>query len=352
MSPSASTWIGGALVLLTLLCPAASLAQSDDGSDFYRGRQLTFAIASTPGGGYDSYGRLVARHLVKHIPGNPGNLVTNMTGAGGHLVGRYISEVAPRDGTWIAVVLPGTITAALYVDKAKLQYDPAKLVQLGSANSEVNLCFVRSDTGLKSLADAQAREVIVGGSADGGATREEPAVLNNLLGTKFKVVSGYPGTREIILAIEKGEVSGVCAMSLTAMALQRPQWLETGFIRPISQNHGQGSAALTAQGVMRATDLARTPEDRQVLELIYSQQLFGRPFVVAPGVPPARVAVLRRAFLDALQDKELLADAAKMRLDVGPVSGEELQTLVEKLYATPAHIISRATEALIYKPPS
>jgi tripartite-type tricarboxylate transporter receptor subunit TctC len=352
MTPSASTWIGGGLVLLSLLSPAASLAQSDDGAAFYRGRQFTFAIASTPGGGYDSYGRLVARHIVKHIPGNPGSLVTNMTGAGGHLVGRYISEVAPHDGTWIAVVLPGTITAALYVDKAKLQYDPAKLVQLGSANSEVNLCFVRSDTGLKSLADAQVREVILGGSADGGATREEPAVLNNLLGTKFKVVSGYPGTREIILAVEKGEVSGVCAMSLTAMALQRPQWLETGFIRPISQNHVQGSAALTAQGVMRATDLARTPEDRQVLELIYSQQLFGRPFVVAPGVPPARVAVLRKAFLEALQDKELLAEAAKMRLDVSPVSGDELQTLVEKLYATPAHIISRATEALVYKPPS
>jgi tripartite-type tricarboxylate transporter receptor subunit TctC len=351
MTPSASTWIGGALALLSLLSPAASLAQSDDGA-FYRGRQLTFAIASTPGGGYDSYGRLVARHIGKYIAGNPSSLVTNMTGAGGHLVGRYLSEVAPHDGTWIAVVLPGTITAALYVDKAKLQYDPAKLVQLGSANSEVNFCFVRSDTGVKSLADAQTREVVVGGSADGGATREEPAVLNNLLGTKFKVVSGYPGTREIILALEKGEVSGVCAMSLTAMALQRPQWVESGFIRPISQNHVQGNAALTAQGVMRATELARTPEDRQVLELIYSQQLFGRPFVVAPGVPPARVAVLRKAFLEALQDKELLAEAAKMRLDVSPVSGEELQTLVDKLYATPAHIISRATEALVYKPPS
>jgi len=352
MALSASPWIGRALVVIALACPTASIAQQDEPANFFRGRQLTIAIASSSGGGYDSYGRLVARHIVKHIPGNPGSVVTNMTGTGGHLVGRYVSEVAPRDGTWIAVVLPGTITAGLYVDKAKLQYDPSNLIQLGSANSEVDLCFVRTDTGVKTLADAQQHEIIVGGSADGGATRDEPAVLNNLICTKFKVVSGYPGTREIILALEKGEVSGVCAMSLGAMALQRPQWLESGFIRPISQNHAQGDAKLTTQGVMRATDLARSPEDRQALELIYGQQLFGRPFVVAPGVPPARVAMLRKAFWETMQDKDLIAEAAKMRLDVSPVSGEELQALVEKLYATPAHIITRATEALVYKPPS
>ena len=350
MTLSVSTLIGGTLVSLALVCPSA--AQEDEVAAFYRSHQLTFAIASTPGGGYDSYGRLVARHIVKHLPGHPGTIVTNMTGAGGHLVGRYISEVALRDGTWIALVLPGTITAALYADKAKFQYDPSKLIHLGSANSEVDLCFVRGDSGVKTLADVRTREVIVGGSADGGATRDEPAVLNNLLGTKFKVVSGYPGTRQIILAVEKNEVSGVCAMSLSSMALQRPQWLASGFIRPISQNHAKGDAALTAQGVMRATDLARSAEDRAVLELIYGQQLFGRPFVVAPGVPAARIAALRKALLETLRDKELLADAAKMRLDVEPVSGEELQALVEKLYATPAHIITRATQALVYKPPS
>ena len=352
MIPSVSTLIGRTFVALALVWPMASAAQEDDVATFYRSHQLTFAIASTPGGGYDSYGRLVARHIVKHLPGHPSTIVTNMTGAGGHLVGRYISEVAPRDGTWIALVLPGTITAALYADKAKFQYDPSKLIHLGSANSEVDLCFVRSDSGVKTLADVQTREVVVGGTADGGATRDEPAVLNNLLGTKFKVVSGYPGTRQTILAIESGEVSGVCAMSLSSMALQRPQWLASGFIRPISQNHAKGDPKLTAQGVTRAIDLARSAEDRQVLELIYSQQLFGRPFVVAPGVPPARVAALRKALLETLKDKELLADAAKMRLDVEPVSGEELQALVEKLYATPAHIITRATQALVYKPPS
>jgi tripartite-type tricarboxylate transporter receptor subunit TctC len=342
------------LLVLGLVLPAAAVlaqpgAQPDDG--FYRGKQLSFAVASSAGGGFDSYARLLARHIGKFVPGNPGSVVTNMSGAGGHLVGRYISEVAPRDGTWIALVLPGTITGALYVDKAKLQYDPSKLIHLGSASNEVDVCFVRHDSGIKTIADAQRREIVLGSTADGAATKEQAAVLNNLVGTRFRLVSGYPGTREIMLALEKNEVSGVCGMSLLALGLQRPQWIETGFVRPIVQNHAQGSASLTQQGVPRAVDLARSAEDRQVLELIYSQQSFRRPFVMAAGVPPARAALLRKALIAALKDPELLAEAQKMRLDIDRVSGEELQALVEKVYAAPPHIIARAADALIYRPP-
>lgn len=318
-------------------------AQSDTS---YKGAQITIAVASTAGGGYDSYARMIARHLGKHVPGNPSVVVTNMSGAGGNVVARYLSNAAPKDGTYIALVLPGTITGGLYVDKAKLQYDPSKLSHLGSANSEIDMCFVRSDAGVKTLADAQKIEVILGGSAEGGATREQPAALNALIGTRFKVVSGYPGTRQIVIAIERKEVSGVCGMSFSAMKLQRPQWLESGFLLPLSQNHMTGNPALTAKGVMRAIDLARSDEDRQVMQLIYSQQVFGRPFVMAQDVPPERLKIMRSAFLSALEDNELLADAAKLRLDINPVSGEELQALVAKLYATPAHIIKRAGDAL------
>jgi tripartite-type tricarboxylate transporter receptor subunit TctC len=337
---------GAAAISLCLALPWPSLAQPADEAAFPKGTQLTLGIASTPGGGYDSYGRLVARHIGKYLPGNPAVVPTNMTGAGGNVLARYMTDVAPRDGTWLALVLPATVTGGLYQDRSKLGYDPSKLVHLGSANSEIDMCFVRADAGIATLAEARDKQVVLGASAEGGATREQPAVLNHLLGTKFKIISGYPGTREIILAIEKGEVSGVCGISFSGMKLQRPQWVESGFIRPISQNHIQGSPALTAQGIVRAPDLARSPEDRQVLELIYSQQVFGRPFVMAEGVPPARVALLRKAFLSALKDEQLLADAEKMRLDINPVSGEELQALVERLYATPPHIIKRAAEAL------
>ena len=191
---------GGAAAVLALMLSVAARAQ-DDAATFYKGAQITIAVASTAGGGYDSYARLVARHLGKHIPGAPSIVVTNMTGAGGNLVARYLSNVAPRDGTYIALVLPGTITGGLYVDKAKLQYDPSRLSHLGSANSEIDMCFVRADAGVKTLAEARQKEVIVGGSAEGGATREQPAALNSILGTKFKIVSGYPGTREIVLAV-------------------------------------------------------------------------------------------------------------------------------------------------------
>ena len=180
----------------------AGVAHAQDKTT-YQGAQITIAVASTAGGGYDSYARMVARHLGKHVPGNPTIVVTNMSGAGGNVVGRYLSNAAPKDGTYIALVLPGTVTGGLYLDKAKLQYDPSRLSHLGSANSEIDMCFVRSDAGVKTLADVREKEVILGGSAEGGATREQPAVLNALIGTRFKIVSGYPGTREIIIAIER-----------------------------------------------------------------------------------------------------------------------------------------------------
>ena len=209
------------------------------------------------------------------------------------------------------------------------------------------MCFVRADAGVKTLADVAGERGHPRRQRRGRRdAREQPAVLNAIAGTRFKVVSGYPGTREIIIAIERNEVSGVCGMSFSAMKLQRPQWLQSGFIMPLSQNHMTGNPELTRNGVMLAVDLARSDEDRQVLQLIYSQQEFGRPFVMAQGVPAARLKIMRGAFLAALKDKDLLADAAKLRLDVNPVSGDELQALVTKLYATPAHIIKRAGDAL------
>jgi tripartite-type tricarboxylate transporter receptor subunit TctC len=350
---SLAAWARATGAVATWFClalPWPCLAQSADDPTFPKGTQLTLGIASTPGGGYDSYGRLVARHIGKYLPGQPAVVPTNMTGAGGNVLARYMTDVAPRDGTWFALVLPATVTGGLYQERSKLGYDPSKLVHLGSANSEIDMCFVRADAGIRNLAEARDTQVVLGASAEGGATREQPAVLNHILGTKFKIISGYPGTREIILAIEKGEVSGVCGISYSGMKLQRPEWLDSGFIRPVSQNHVEGSPALTAQGVLRAVDLVKSPEDRQVLELIYSQQVFGRPFVMAEGVPQARVRVLRKALIEVLKDDQLRADAERMRLDINPVSGEALQALVEKLYATAPHIIRRAAEALKGQP--
>jgi hypothetical protein len=172
-----------------------------------------------------------------------------------------------------------------------------------------------------------------------------------MTGAKMRIVSGYPGTREITVAIEKGEVHGLCGFSWSSLQAQRPDWLKTGFIRVIVQEHDKGHPALNRLGVPRAVDFAKSPENRRIMELIYSSETFGRPYMMPPGVPAERVAALRQAFLSALRDKELLADAEKIGLEIDPISGEELQALAERIYATPAAVVEQARQAVMYKAP-
>jgi hypothetical protein len=176
-------------------------------------------------------------------------------------------------------------------------------------------------------------------------------MLNNMTGSKIRLVSGYPGTREITLAIEKGEVKGLCGFSWSSLQAQRPDWLKSGFIRVIVQEHDKGHPDITKMGVPLAVDFARTPENRRVMELIYSSETFGRPYMMSPGVPADRVAALRKAFMETLRDPELLAEARRIGLVIDPISGEELQALAEKLFATPVAIVEQAKQALIYKAP-
>ena len=312
--------------------------------------QVTIGVASTAGGGYDSYARLIAAHLPKYLPGKPTVVIVNMSGAGGNMLARYISHSVPRDGSWMALVLPSTITSGLYEDKSRLQYDPSKLIQIGSPNSEIDLCFARADSGVQNLDDSHRKALTVGASAVGGSTRDQPLALNTALGTKFRIVAGYPGTREILLAIERGEVEGVCGMSYSGMKLQKPDWLASGFLKPIFQNHMRGDPGLLAQGVKTVADASMPELDRRALELIYAQQDFGRPFVVAETTPRDRVDLLRYAFDSVLQDPELQADALRMQLDIHPVSGKVLQELAEQLYAAPEDVVKRAN-ALIRSAP-
>jgi tripartite-type tricarboxylate transporter receptor subunit TctC len=342
------TAVGGIACLILVALPAWG---QDGIADFYKGKTVTLLIGSSPGGGYDTYARLVARYIGKYIPGNPTVVPSNMPGAGGNVLAGYIYNIAAKDGTVMALVLPGTITEPLFKGRDKVKHDPAKLTYVGSANSEVNMCYLRSDTGVKSIRDLQTKEVVIGASAEGGSTRDQPVLQRNLLGTKFKVVSGYPGSREIFLAIEKGEVSGICGLGLPAFRQAHADWLESGFVRIVSQDNAKGDAKITAQGIPKTVDLAKTPDDRKIMELVYAQQEFGRPFIMPPNVPTERVQSIRKAFMAALQDKELLAEAEKRKIDIEPVDGAELQELVEKIYSTPPALVERARQALVYKAP-
>lgn len=340
------------LALLTALFAfAAAPARAEDAvAQFYKGKEMKLYIGSTPGGGYDSYSRLLGRYMGKYIPGNPTIVPINMPGAGSNRLATYIYSVAPKDATEFALIFPGAVLDPL-IGTQQVQDDPSKLVYLGSANVEIFTCFVRADAPVKNFLDARTTQVLMAASAAGGSSRDMPALDNNLLGTKFRVVSGYPGSREMNLAIEQGEVHGACGIGLSSIEIQYPDWATGDKIRILAQESTKGNAILDAKGIPLTASYAKSDEDRQIMELAYSQEVFGRPFILPPGAPADRVAALRKAFLAALDDKELLADAQTERLDIAPIAGEEVQALVSKIYSFPPSIVAKTKQALIYKDP-
>ncbi len=337
--------VAGALVL----CAANSAGAQDQVEQFYRGKQIQIVVGSSAGGGYDAYARLIARHIGNFIPGNPTVVVQNMSGAGSNRAAGYIYGVAPKDGTAIGAIFPGAVLQPLLGEMAA-GVDPNKLVYLGSANSDVYVCYVRTDARVKAFPDVLAQELIVGASNPGATTYDLPLLLNNTVGAKFRIVTGYPGSREITLALERGEVQGACGIGWTGIEVLHPEWFTKDIVRVLVQLSNKGHPDLNTRGVPRAGEFARNDEGRRVIELVFSQGVFGRPFVMPPGVPADRVAVLRKAFVQALNDKALRAEADKMRLDVEPMAGEDLQALVAELYATPPRVVERARLALSAKP--
>lgn len=332
-----------------LLVVAAALASpaiaQDSVEAFYRGKSVNFIIGSNVGGGYDAYARLVGRHIGKYIPGRPNVTPSNMAGAGGNTAANYVYAIAPRDGTVVAASSPGSLLDPLIGDRSTLRHDPLKFNYIGSATGEVFTCIIRKDAGLATFADAFDREVIIGVS--GGTTHDMPRALVNVLGVRFRLVSGYPGTREIAFAMDKGEVQGLCGQGIANIMWQRPDWFGPDSpVRVLVQESIAGDPELKKQGVPLALDFARTPEQRRILEIVYAQGVFTRPYFMAPDVPLERIEAMRRAFLQALADPELLAEGARQMLVVNPLSGAALEKMIHDLYATPPDIIGKARRAV------
>jgi tripartite-type tricarboxylate transporter receptor subunit TctC len=330
--------------LLAALSPAP-LAAQDSVEQFYRGRTINLVIGSNVGGGYDYYGRLVGRHLGKYIPGKPNVVPANMAGAGGNTAAAYVYSVAPRDGTAIVASSSGSLLDALIGDKSAVRHDPLKFNFIGSANSEVSLCLARKDAAAQSFRDVFTKEILIGSS--GGTTRDLPTALNNVLGTKLRLIAGYPGTREVMLAVDKGEVQGLCGIGYTSTISQKPEWFTPDSpVRVLAQEAIRGLPELDRAGVPLAIDFARTPEDRKILEIIYSQLVFTRPFMMAPDVPPERVEAIRRAFLQALADPDLIAEGAKLNLVIDAMPGKDLEAMIRGLYAQPPELVQKVRKAL------
>jgi tripartite-type tricarboxylate transporter receptor subunit TctC len=336
-----------AAIAITMALSGNVASAQDAVAQFYRGKQINLYVGSTAGGGYDAYARLLARKFSSHIPGNPVIVPQNMPGAGSNKLAGYIYSVAPKDGTAIGAIFSGAIVQPLFGDP--VQHDPSKLIYLGNANIEAFLCLARTDAPVQTFRDAFTKELILGASNEGGATRDFAAMLNNILGTRFRLVTGYPGSSEILLAIERDEVQGTCGLGWSSIVPQRARLLDSGRMRVIAQLASRGHREMDRLGVPLAIDFAKTDDDRKVMNLFYSQLMFGRPYILPPAVPADRVAALRKAFMDTFRDRDIIAEAARMQLDIDALSGDEVQAEVAKAYTTPPAIVERTRQALIYK---
>jgi tripartite-type tricarboxylate transporter receptor subunit TctC len=272
--------------IIAAACLAASAAKTQEPQDsiasFYRGKTVSIVVGSAVGGGFDTYGRLVGRHLGRFIPGNPTVIVQNIPGAVSNKAASYVALNASKDGTVIGAVQAIAVTQTLLSDQP-VPHDPSKLIMIGSANSSVFFCVVRSDAPVKSFAETFDKEAIIGTSSEGATLRDYPIMLVNLLGVKMRLIGGYTGSREIMIAMERNEVQGMCGMDWSSFLSQQPNWVSSGFARLLAQEDLKGHPLMNKMGVPLTISFAKTAEVRDAMELIYSQNLFGRPYIMAPG---------------------------------------------------------------------
>lgn len=334
-----STLIGVFGMAFALALTPAS-AQSVE--DFYKGKTLTIYVGYSPGGGYDTYARTVARHIGKHIPGNPSVIVKNRPGAGSMLLANELYNILPKDGTVVGIIGRGIPMEPLFgTEEAK--FDPQKFNWIGSANNEVSVCVSWHTSPIKKWEDLLTTPMIVGGTGPGADTDTFPRIMNNVLGTKLKLVTGYPGGNDVLLAMERGEVDGRCGYSWSSAKSRKADWLKEGKMNVLIQmSTGKHEDLPNVPLIM---DVAKDQADKDALELIYARQEFGRPFLAPPDVPADRVEALRAAFMATMKDPAFLEDAAKQDLEVNPVGGKRVGELIAKLYKAPKEVVQRAKEA-------
>jgi tripartite-type tricarboxylate transporter receptor subunit TctC len=315
-------------------------------ADFYAGRTIELEVGADVGGGYDIYARALARHLGRHIPGNPTIVVKNMPGAGSGRAAVFISNVAPKDGATLGALMPGAIIGPLLDDKAETQFDPTKVIYIGSADAGTRICATFQNSKIKTFEDARKQKTILGGTAAGGATRDYGYLLNHTAGAKFDVVAGYKGTADITLAMERGEVDGTCGWDWSSVKSQKSDWLRDHKINILVQVGLDPNPELTKLGAPELWKFISNNDDRKVSEMVVSQQIFQRSYVAPPGTPAEQISTLRTAFDATMNDPLFLADADAVRIAITPLSGAKVQEIVQKLYATPKPIIERARQVI------
>ena len=334
-----------ALAVSWLALAAIAPAQADTVADFYRGKTITVYIGYEAGGGYDLYARTIARHLGKHVPGNPRTLAQNMPGASSMVLGNYLAKIAPRDGTAIGAINSALLFDPIFNAETKAQFKGTEMTALGNVVSSASVLLVWKSTGVTSLADLKTKEIIIGATSRSGDTYTLPLALKKVLGlTAMKIIPGYAGTREVALALEKGEVTGR-VWDLEGIRAARPQWLTDGSITLVAQLAPEKSPDVPAN-VPLVKDFVTSVEDNQMLDTIFISTTLARPYIAPPGLPAERTAALRSAFMATMADTEFRADMEKLSMSVGPISGEAMEKIVADAYALPPAMVEKVRALL------
>jgi len=329
---SAAAIVCACLSGLLLVSTAAAQAPAPVG-----GKTVTMIIGFGPGGGYDTWGRLVAGHLGAHLPGNPSVVAQNLPGGGSYRAASFIYHQAPKDGSTLALIARDAALGPLTGQPGAL-FDATKFSWIGTPATETNVCIAYHTAPVKNVQDLTRKEFIVGDTGPGTGTHSYPKALNAILGFKFKLVGGYPSSADVFLAMERGEVQGICE-SLDSVKARRPDWISSGAVSVLFQGGVAPNPEL--KGVPFVDDLAKKPEDKQAIEFLYIGQGIGRPFIAPPGMTPEALKTLRDAFDATMKDPAFIAEADKRKYPLSPENGAALQALINKAYATPKPIIDR-----------
>lgn len=332
-----------AATVVATLAVLVSQASAQSVEEFYKGKTLKMIVGSGASGGGDVFARMFSKYLPKHLPGSPTIVVQNMPAAGGIVAASHLYNAGPRDGTLIAAVMRTVPIMPLLSDK-DLNYDPRKLNWLGSLNSETNVIIAWHTSPIQRFDDVLKREMVVGSTGGSSDTNVYALLLNQTLGTKFKIVAGYPGGPAIDIAMERGEVEGRASITWTSLKGGRSEWLKEKQVRILAQMGLKRNPELP--DVPNVLEMVKDPKTRQMYEFLFARQEAGRPFVAPPELPADRLAALRKSLVDVAKDEGFLAEVKRGGGSIQLMTGEEVQALVEKLYASPPDVIAAAKAAL------
>ncbi len=334
------------VALIALVVVLTSSGHTASAADYYAGKTVELIVGGGAGGGYDIYARAVARHLGRHIPGEPAIVVKNMPGAGSAKAAQYITNIAPKDGTSIAGIMPGAIMSPLLDDRTTPLFDPTKVVYVGTANNGTRVCVSLKGSKISGMDDAQKIKAKFGSSGQNDSTFEYGNLHRHTSGALWDMVTGYRGTPDMGLAMERGEIDGVCGWDWSSFKSQKPDWLRDNRVNVFLQVSMEPHPELTKMGVPTVFKYVKGEEERKVVELVISQTIFHRSYIAPMGTSPQQIETLRKAFDDTMKDPQFLADADKMRIDIDPLPGAKVQEVVARLFATPKDIVERARKAI------